>query len=89
MPSVPMFACRRRAWSVSTFLGPFAADSARKSAGRPGRDGWIRCTLPVESGAYGLSELLRLGDGIEVLGPRKLREQMIAAIMAMADRYGA
>jgi len=65
------------------------ADTARRSAGAPGRDGWVRCKLPVESGSYGVHELLRLGDAIEVLGPPKLRDQMAAAIAAMARRYAA
>jgi predicted DNA-binding transcriptional regulator YafY len=68
-------------------LGPFVKSEAMKSAGKPDRQGWVRCALPVESGDYGLRELLRLGEEVEIVGPAALRAQMAATLAAMQRRH--
>jgi len=68
-------------------LGPFVSKAAQTSAGKPDRQGWLRCTLPIESGEYGLCELMRLGDEAEILGPPAVRAQMASMLAAMARRY--
>jgi predicted DNA-binding transcriptional regulator YafY len=68
-------------------LGPFVKSEALKSAGKPDRHGWIRCMLPVESGEYGIRELLRLGEEVEIVGPPALRAQTAATLAAMHSRH--
>src|SRR6185312_14881962 len=49
-------------------LGPFVAQAAARTARKPDKKGWMRCTVPVESVAVGARDLLRLGEEVEVLG---------------------
>ncbi|HJW41877.1 MAG TPA: WYL domain-containing protein, partial [Rhizomicrobium sp.] len=70
-------------------LGSHVANAARQTAGAPDREGWRRCTVPLESGEHGIRELLRLGDEIEVIGPPELRREYASLVAAMARRYGA
>jgi len=58
-----------------------------KSAGEPDRQGWLRCTIPIESGDFGIRELLRLGDELEVLAPAPLRTQVRQALRRMLRNY--
>jgi len=67
-------------------LGPFVAETARRTAEAEG-DGWLRCKLPVESGDFGLRELMRLGEEIEVIGPPAMRERLAAILTAMVQRH--
>ncbi|HEX4506256.1 MAG TPA: YafY family protein [Alphaproteobacteria bacterium] len=67
-------------------LGPFVVEAARRTA-EPDSEGWFRCALPVESGDFGLRELLRLGEEIEVVGPPAMRERLAAILIAMTRRY--
>ena len=67
-------------------LGPFVVETARQSA-EPDGDGWFRCALPVEPGDFGLRELMRLGDEIEVVGPPPLRARLAAILTAVVQRY--
>jgi len=50
--------------------------------------GWLRCTLPIESGEYGLCELMRLGDEAEILGPPAVRAQMASMLAHGAADIG-
>ncbi len=70
-------------------LGPYVSEMAAKTAGKPDRAGWVRCTLPVESGGAGLRELLRLGADVEIVAPAGLRDEMAATISAMSRLYAA
>ncbi|HEY4114712.1 MAG TPA: WYL domain-containing protein [Rhizomicrobium sp.] len=69
-------------------LGSHVRDESLKSASKPDRRGWVRCTVPLESGEAGLRELLRLGDEMELLGPPDLRAKMSDLLAAMARRHG-
>ncbi|HXC55265.1 MAG TPA: YafY family protein [Rhizomicrobium sp.] len=68
-------------------LGPHANDAARRSAARPDRRGFVRCTLPVEPGEHGLRDLLRFGDEIEILSPPALRADLAALAGRVAQRH--
>ena len=68
-------------------LGTFAKNAALKTAGKPDRQGWIRCKVPIESGDYGLRELLRFGEDIEITGPPALRARMAAMLKTMNERH--
>ena len=68
-------------------LGPHVAHAARSSARPLGREGWTRCSLPIETTGQGIRELMRLGEEVEVLGPPPLRAEMLRSIGAMAQHY--
>jgi predicted DNA-binding transcriptional regulator YafY len=70
-------------------LGSHVAEGAQKSRRKPDRHGWIRCTIPVESVAYGVRELMRLGPEVEVLGPPALRAKLKEALAEMLERHRA
>jgi predicted DNA-binding transcriptional regulator YafY len=60
---------------------------AREGAGEPDADGWLTTKIPIESIKHGHTELLRLGDGVEVLEPAELREMMRASVAGLAEIY--
>jgi len=68
-------------------LGAYVRDEAAKSASKPNRQGWIRCTVPLEPGEAGLRDLLRLGGDMELLGPPDLRAKMAELLASMARRH--
>jgi predicted DNA-binding transcriptional regulator YafY len=70
-------------------LGSYVEAAVAKSAGRPDRRGWLRCTIPVESGEFGIGELLRLGKDLEVLAPVALRNEVKQALRRMLRSYEA
>jgi predicted DNA-binding transcriptional regulator YafY len=69
-------------------LGPYVVEAAHQTA-EPDGQGWLRCTLPIEPGDFGLRELMRLGEEIEVIGPPALRERLAAMLAAMAHRHAS
>jgi len=60
---------------------------ATPSAGPPDAQGWVACTLPIESVDDGVREVLRLGPDAEVLGPPALRAAMVEALAQIGARY--
>jgi len=52
-------------------LGPYVRNAARDTA-KPDQDGWVRCTLPIESISHGVHELMRLREEVAILGPRQV-----------------
>ncbi|WP_067832031.1 helix-turn-helix transcriptional regulator [Actinomadura kijaniata] len=66
---------------------PYAARYAAEAAGEPDADGWVTTTLPVESPAVALHELLRLGADVEVVEPAGLREEIAATARRVAALY--
>lgn len=77
-----------RGMAMIEVLGPYVAEAAVNSARRE-RDGWTRCTLPIESISHGVGEFMRLGDEVEVLGPPPLRKSMGEVAAAMARRHSS
>jgi predicted DNA-binding transcriptional regulator YafY len=63
--------------------------TAQDAAKTGDADGWIECDLPVESGAPGIRELLRLGEEVEVVAPASLRAQMAQTAKHIAQRHAA
>lgn len=51
-------------------------------------EGWHEVEIPIESHDQAVSELLKLGDSVEILEPSELRQLMIEAIIALSQRYG-
>ena len=56
--------------------------------GAPDHDGERVVTLPYESIERAAAELLRYGLGVEVLGPRALRELVSSTVAHLSVRYG-
>ena len=67
-------------------LGPYVRDAARETA-KTDRDGWVRCTLPIESITHGVHDLIRLREEVEVLGPRELRKAMVDTLASMTRHH--
>lgn len=71
-------------------LGPYVAQAVADAVSRPRKadgTGWIRCTIPVESLAFTISELMRLGPEVEVVRPLALRKALVATLAATSERY--
>lgn len=73
-----------RGFSLLDQLGPYVTEAANRTATKPDRRGWIRCTIPIELGGAGVRELLRLGEEAEVIGPPDLRKKMAATLAVMS-----
>jgi predicted DNA-binding transcriptional regulator YafY len=78
-----------RGRSLISLLGPYVEAAVAKSAGRPDKKGWIGCTIPVEVGDFGIRELLRLGEEIQVVGPAAFRNQVEQALRKTLRLYEA
>jgi predicted DNA-binding transcriptional regulator YafY len=70
-------------------LGPQALESAALTATEPDTGSWVRCVVPIESVRAGVRELMRLGEDVEILGPKPLREAMAATLAVMWRRHAA
>ena len=78
-----------RGRTLINLLGSYVEAAVAQSAARPDRQGWLRCTVPVESGDFGIRELLRLGEDLEVLAPAPLRVRVRQALRRMLRNYEA
>ena len=76
-----------RGRSLLELLGPYVMDAVAKSSGEPDRRGWVRCTIPLENADFGVRELMRLGEGVEVLSPHSLRMQMAQTLRRTLRNY--
>jgi predicted DNA-binding transcriptional regulator YafY len=68
-------------------LGPHVMRAAAQGAGKPDRNGWVRCRLPIESVGHAVRELMQLGDEVTVIGPAALRARLARTALAMARRH--
>lgn len=66
---------------------PGMSRAALANAGPPGDDGWLHTTVPIESVRHGLTELLKLGAAVEVLGPPELRERFTETTRGLRRLY--
>jgi predicted DNA-binding transcriptional regulator YafY len=65
------------------------AEAAASSAQRPGRDGWTRVEIPIESIDQAATDLLRLGTDAELLEPAELRRRVVQAARDLIRLYEA
>lgn len=72
-----------------SLLGPHVMRAAAATSGRPDADGWVRCTLPLESFDSGVRELMRLGEEVTVIGPPALRAQVAGTAQRIARLHAA
>jgi predicted DNA-binding transcriptional regulator YafY len=70
-------------------LGPRVVQAASETAGKPDREGWVCCALPLESFDFGVRELMRLGGDVEVIGPPALRAQLAETAQQIARTHAA
>ncbi len=75
--------------SLLDLLGPYVEESVAKTAGVPDRQGWVRCTIPLENAEFGVRELLRLGHNVEVISPRSLRTQLKKTLRRILRNYAS
>ena len=68
-------------------LGPYVVEAVAKTDAGPDAHGWIRCTIPLESGDLGIRELLRLGADVEVVSPESVRASVARALREALRRY--
>ncbi|WP_412539550.1 YafY family protein [Longispora sp. K20-0274] len=68
-------------------LGTTVARAAADTAGTPDADGWVGATIPVESPRMAVSDLLRLGVDVELLGPPELLAEYSTMVRDLALRY--
>ncbi len=61
--------------------------AVEKTASEPDHDGWITATVPIESLTHAETEFLKLGAGVEVLAPHKLRDRLAATAATLAALY--
>jgi predicted DNA-binding transcriptional regulator YafY len=67
---------------------PAAVVTAVASTATPvGVDGWVEAVIPIESVGHAVTDLLRMGTDVEVVGPAGLRDRMIDTIRLLAGRY--
>jgi predicted DNA-binding transcriptional regulator YafY len=69
-------------------LGPHVVAAAKASAGPPDAEGWVTCSLPIESLDDGVREMLRLEADAEILGPPALRARIVQTLGEIGARYG-
>jgi len=70
-------------------LGPAVAEAVAMTASSPDPEGWVRCAVPIESLRAGVRDLMCLGEDVEVIGPKALREAMVATLQSMSRRHAA
>jgi predicted DNA-binding transcriptional regulator YafY len=66
------------------------ADSAVKAleqAGPPAADGWTEVTVELEEPHIAATQLIGLGDEVEVLAPPATKAAFVAIVQRMADRH--
>jgi predicted DNA-binding transcriptional regulator YafY len=76
-----------RGRSLVELLGPYVAECVSKTASEPDRQGWVRCAIPLENADFGVRELMRLGQEVEVMSPQSLRTQMAKALRHTLRNY--
>jgi predicted DNA-binding transcriptional regulator YafY len=76
-----------RGLSLLEILGPYVVEAVTKSAGQPDRQGWVRCTLPIENEDFGIRELMRLGEEVQVMSPPALRAQVARTLRRTLRHY--
>ncbi len=76
-----------RGYGLLELLGPYVIDAAAKTVSGPDRHGWVTCVVPLESMEFGIRELMRLGEEMEILGPPALRTKMRQTLKKMSARH--
>lgn len=73
--------------ALPAVLDADAAVKALEQAGPPDADGWTRVTVELEEPTIAASQLVGLGDEVEVLAPPATRAAFVAMVQRKADRH--
>ena len=76
-----------RGRQILDLLGPYVVQEAEQSVSKADNQGWVRCTIPLESAEFGIRELMRLGEEVEIVSPPALRMRMIRTLRKTLDCY--
>lgn len=76
-----------RGRSLAPLLGSYVEQAVAKTASKPDKQGWVHCTLPLESAEHGVRELMRLGADVEVISPEAVRTQLAQALRNTLRHY--
>jgi predicted DNA-binding transcriptional regulator YafY len=76
-----------RGRSLLDLLGPYVVEAVAKTASKPDRRGWVRCTIPLEPAGLGIRELMRLGVEVEIISPGALRTRMAQVLRNTLRHY--
>ena len=66
---------------------PAVTRAVEETGGAPDQDGWVQAVVPIESIEHACGELLKLGAGVEVLGPPALRARIAEVVGGLARMY--
>lgn len=72
---------------VGVMLAPVAARRVEDTLGVPGADGWCRARMAIESIEHGIADALRIGRGVEVIGPPEFRSAIADTARVIAARH--
>ena len=70
-------------------LGAHVAETVTRTSRRPDKDGWVKCTLPLENFDEGVGELLRLREEVRVQAPESLRRAMAETLARLTACHAA
>lgn len=69
------------------YLSAAVAEAIERAEARPGKRGWHRVTIPIESVEMAALDLLKVGAECEVLQPAELRTRIAANVAELGRRY--
>jgi predicted DNA-binding transcriptional regulator YafY len=72
---------------VRDLMSAMVVKAVDEAAARPGRDGWVTATVPIESLTHAETEFLKLGAEVEILDPPELRDRLARTAAALAGLY--
>lgn len=73
--------------ALPTVLDADAAVKALEQTGPPDADGWTYVTVELEEPTIAATQLIGLGDDVEVLAPSATRAAFVAIVRRMAERH--
>jgi len=73
--------------ALPAVLDADAAVKALEQAEPPDEDGWTRVTVELEEPTIAATQLIGLGDEVQVLAPPATRAAFVAMVQRMADRH--
>jgi predicted DNA-binding transcriptional regulator YafY len=78
-----------RGRALAEWLGSHVAEAIEKTAGKPDKRGWVRCTIPIEKSDQSVHDLMRLGAEVEVIAPEETRKAIARALREALAQYEA
>jgi predicted DNA-binding transcriptional regulator YafY len=76
-----------RGRKLAGLLGSHVEQAVAKTAGKPDKRGWVRCTIPIETSDQSVHDLMRLGAEVEVIAPDATRNAIARALRETLAAY--